>query len=650
MAALSKSQAAASTRDLNHRVLACLHKLSDRDTHSAAAAELEAIAKTLPPSAIPPFLSSISATDPSDRSPVRKQCVRLISLLSASHGNALSPHLSKLLAAVLRRLRDADSAVRLACVAAVSSISSHVTKPPFTSIVKPLVDALVTEQDYNAQTSAALCVAAAIDSAPDPDVVYLRKVLLPKAEKLLRSNNGFKAKAAGLAVVGSVVGVGAVSGRETVGKLVGCLVGFLGSEDWAARKAAAEALVKLAAVEADEGESLAELKAACLKTFEARRFDKVKVVRETMNQLVEAWKGIADVEGEASPPLPTEPQSSPKDNATDRQHLPGSKTSRTSISGPPQERKKSIPGNRSALPDGSVSTTARKRSSLDTSDKKSGQAMFRKLDRKKPTDWKVEISSNHSPSMTVVCEDDPRGRYEKGEKLRSQVMISETRRALFDRNADDKMFKFGGAKAGSQVVPCEGDNSASTVGVSEITENVCKNQKESEDLSLIRKQLVQIENQQSGLLDLLQNFIGSSQNGMRSLETRVQGFELALNEISYDLAVTNGRMSNMDSKRTSCCSLPGAEFLSPKFWRRTAPRRHSISQFSSSRVTPPMAAIRDLADRNGNAETFKLENRRFRGQSSGGFIVNPLAEVRSDSHGISEVSSNRVSKNVQNAS
>ncbi|KAI8543537.1 hypothetical protein RHMOL_Rhmol08G0226300 [Rhododendron molle] len=650
MAALSKSQAAASTRDLNHRVLTCLHKLSDRDTHSAAAAELEAIAKTLPPSAIPPFLSSISATDPSDKSPVRKQCVRLISLLSASHGNALSPHLSKLLAAVLRRLRDADSAVRLACVAAVSSISSHVTKPPFTSIVKPLVDALVTEQDYNAQTGAALCVAAAIDSAPDPDVVYLRKVLLPKAEKLLRSNNGFKAKAAGLALVGSVVGVGAVSGRETVGKLVGCLVGFLGSEDWAARKAAAEALVKLAAVEVDEGESLAELKAACLKTFEARRFDKVKVVRETMNQLVEAWKGIADVEGEALPPLPLEPQSSPKDNATDGQHLPGSKTSRTFTSAPPQERKKSIPGNRSALPDGSVSTTARKRSSLDTSDKKSGQAMFRKLDRKKPTDWKVEISANHSPSTTVFCEDDPGGRYEKGEKLRSQVMISETRRALFDRNADDKMFKFGGAKAGSQVVPCVGDNSASTVGVSEITENVCKNQKESEDLSLIRKQLVQIENQQSGLLDLLQNFIGSSQNGMRSLETRVQGFELALNEISYDLALTNGRMSNMDSKRTSCCSLPGAEFLSPKFWRRTGPRRHSISQFSSSRVTPPIAAIRDLADRNGNAETFKLENRRFRGQNSGGFIVNPLAEVHSNSHGISEVSSNRVSKNVQNAS
>ncbi|KAI8558478.1 hypothetical protein RHMOL_Rhmol04G0097100 [Rhododendron molle] len=207
------------------------------------------------PKPLPPFLSSISATDPSDKSPVRKQCVRLISLLSASHGNALAPHLSKLLAAVLRRLCDADSAVRLACVAAVSSISSHITKPPFTSIVKPLVDALVTEQDYNAQTDATPCVAVAIDSASDPDVVYLRKVLLPKAEKLLRSNNGFKAKAAGLALVGSVVGVGAVSGRDTVGKLVGCLVGFLGSEDWAARKAATEALVKLAAVEVDEGES-----------------------------------------------------------------------------------------------------------------------------------------------------------------------------------------------------------------------------------------------------------------------------------------------------------------------------------------------------------------------------------------------------------
>lgn len=509
------------------------------------------------------------------------------------------------------------------------------------------METLVTEQDCNGQIGAALCVAAVIDAAPDPDRVYLRKVVVPRVEKLLRSNsNGFKAKAALLTIVGSVVGVGAVEGGEMVRSLVGCLVGFLGSEDWAVRKAAAEALLKLAVVE--EGGLVVEFKAGCLKTFEARKYDKVKVVRETMNQLVEAWKGIADFEdGEAS--SHSEPQSSSKDNANDEQYPPGLKTSQTYTSGAPQMRKKNIPGNRSALQNGSVSTTTARISSLGTGDKKSGTAMFRKLDRKKPTDWKIEISAPHSPSTTVVCEDGPRDRNEKGIERREKLRPSEARRALFNRNADDKMFKFGGVKAGSQVVPCEVDNSESAVGVSEITENICKNPEESEDLSLIRKKLVQIENQQSSLLDLLQNFIGSSQSGMRSLETRVQGFELALNEISYDLALTNGRMSNMDSKRTSCCSLPGAEFLSPKFWRRTEPR-HSISQFSSSRATPSMAAICNLGDRNCNAETFKLESRRFRGQGSGGFIVNPLAEIHSDSHGITEISSNGVSKKVQNAS
>lgn len=125
----------------------------------------------------------------------------------------------------------------------------------------------------NSQTGAALCLAAAIDAAPDPDAVYLRKVLLPRVEKLLRSN-AFKAKAALLTVVGSVIEVGAVSGREMVRTLVGSLVGFLGSEDWAVRKAAAEALVKLAVV---EGGMVTEYKAACLKTFEAKKFDKVRV-------------------------------------------------------------------------------------------------------------------------------------------------------------------------------------------------------------------------------------------------------------------------------------------------------------------------------------------------------------------------------------
>ncbi|CAL5372515.1 unnamed protein product [Camellia sinensis] len=629
---------AASTRDLKHRVLTCLNKLSDRDTHSSAAAELESIARTLTHDSIPPFLSSISATDASDKSPVRKQCVRLISLLSQSHGDSLSPYLSKLLSAVVRRLRDPDSAVRSACIDATSSISSHITKPPFTSIVKPLIDALVTEQDQNSQIGASLCLAAAIDASPDPDAMYLKK-LLPRIEKLLKCDS-FKAKPALLTVIGSVIGVGGASSRQTVKRLVPCLVEFIGSEDWSARKAAAEALVNLAVV---EREMLMEFKAVCLKTFEAKKMDKVKIVRETMIQLVAAWTEIPDVLDEVSPP--PEPQSLSREDSNDEQHPPGSKTSCMVNSGAPQMRKKSIPANGSSFPDGSVATTAQE-SPLDSSDKKSGPAMFRKLDRKKSTDWKIEITTPQEPSMMVVCEDEDMKGSEKGEKVRSRFAKSETKQTFFNKNADDK--KFGGVKAGSVVVPCHDESLQSNVVVGNITEYTHGSQKEFEDLSLIRKQLVHIENQQSSLLNLLQTFMGSSQNGIHSLEARVHGLELALDEISHDLAMSTARLSNVESEGTTCCKLPGAEFFSPKFWRRTEPR-HSTSGFSSSRGTEPMIAVRNIANTNGNSETFKMDNRRFRLQGSDQFIVNPLSAIPSDSCGMSEVSSNRVTKNIRDA-
>lgn len=128
--------------------------------------------------------------------------------------------------------------------------------------------------------------------------------------------------------------------------------------------------------------------------------------------------------------------------------------------------------------------------------------------------------------------------------------------------------------------------------------------------------------------------MGSSQNGMRSLETRVHGLELALDEISYDLALSSGRMTKIDSRSRTCCLLPGRDFWSSKFWRKTE-SRYSSSRFPNSRGIAPAAAMRYRSDDNGNAETLMLENLRFRLQDQSGFIVNPLAEIQSGSRGIS---------------
>lgn len=133
----------------------------------------------------------------------------------------------------------------------------------------------------------------------------------------------------------------------------------------------------------------------------------------------------------------------------------------------------------------------------------------------------------------------------------------------------------------------------------------------------------------------VQRFIGSSQNGMHSLETRVHGLELALDEISYDLAVSTGRMTKTDSYGTTCCLLPGAEFLSSKFRRKTE-SRSSTSRVTISGGASSLSAMCHRTDISGNSEMHKLQNRRLRYQG-GGFIVNPLAEICTDSRGVSEV-------------
>ncbi|KAF5758530.1 putative MT-associated protein TORTIFOLIA1/SPIRAL2 [Helianthus annuus] len=571
------SSSSSSTREFKHRLLTCLNKLSDRDTHSVAASELQTIAKTLTPDQISPFLSSISATDSSDKSPVRKQCVSLISTLSESHGDVLSSHVSKLISAVVRRLRDPDSAVRSACIAAVGSISAYVTKPPFTSVAKPLVDALVTEQDLNSQIGAALCLAAAVDGAPDPEPVYLRRMVV-RIEKLLKVDS-FKAKAALLTVLGSVIGVGGVvSSAVIVKSLVSVLVGFVvKSEDWSARKAAAEALEKLAVVERD---LLLEFKSECLKTFEAKKFDKVKVVRETMNQMIEAWKAIPD-EPEEEGLTPAESHSSSK----------AVKVASNEI----QPRTPQITNKRTAL--NSVSTTtATSRISLENSNKKTGPAMFRKLDRKK-----------HAAATTAVHPASPLSVDD------NKFARPETKRALFNEIVDEEVHEseYQSARLSATIVE------------SNITEDIHKSRKDSEELSLIRNHLVQIETRQANLVDLLQKFTRSSETGMRSLETRVHGLELTLDEISFDLARSTGRLSHPESTQTLCCKLPGAGFLTSKLWTKTE-IQHSNTRISSS----PFAARSNMSGKNMNLESCNPEKRGFRRQEGGsGLIKNPLAVV-----------------------
>ncbi|XP_021652232.2 TORTIFOLIA1-like protein 4 isoform X2 [Hevea brasiliensis] len=613
---------ASTANDLKHRVITCLNKLSDRATLSLATTELESIAKNLNHDSFFPFLNCIHNTDSSSKSPVRKQCVNLLTLLSNSHGNSLSPHLSKMISTVTRRLRDPDSAVRSACVEATSAMSSQITKPPFSTLSKPFIELLTLEQDFNAQVGASMCLAAAIEAAPEPEAEHLRKVL-PRLGKLVKGE-GFRAKAALLTVIGNIIGVGGASSKGVLDWLVPCLLEFLSSEDWAARKAAAEALGKVTLAEKELSK---EHRVACLSSLESRRFDKVKAVRETMNRTLELWKEVPGVSDQVS--VSSQSKSSSVDNAIG-ECFPSDSDDSHEVGFKSPQPKKTVPANRSPQFDSSSVTTTRKQNPVKSKNDNSKTAMSCKMDHKKTSAWKTEIVLSHDAG----CGDDIKrcsyGVSESREDANNEKCRPEAKLVLCSRIREDKQHKLGGLRSRSRVVPFNDDDNRynKDVEVNNPNEEFFENNKDIEDLSLICDQLMQIENQQTNLLILLQRFIGSSQHGINSLETRVLGLEMALDEISYDLALSSGRIPNTDSADNTCCKPPGAEFLSSKFWRRTE-GRYSTSRFSSPGSMQSPHAARNIYGKDASSETFNANSQRFQHQNRSGFILNPLANVRS---------------------
>lgn len=108
---------------------------------------------------------------------------------------------------------------------------------------------------------------------------------------------------------------------------------------------------------------------------------------------------------------------------------------------------------------------------------------------------------------------------------------------------------------------------------------------------------------------------------------------MALDEISKDVSISTRKLSSPSAG--ACCRLPGADFLSSKFWRRTEGRRISISNATT------LTDVRNSTDKE-KIDTFKWEKRNLGIQN--GFIVNPLAEVGTQPRVCSDASSSRITK------
>ncbi|XP_062228591.1 TORTIFOLIA1-like protein 3 [Phragmites australis] len=585
---------------MKQQVNRCLLRLSDRDTEAMAAAELNAIARGLEADELPGFVAAVSDARPTDRTPLRRHTLRLLALVAGEHPrDAVAPLVPRLVAAALRRVRDPDSSVRAALVDAARAAAGAAASPP--AALGPLADALLHEQDQCAQLAAALAAAAAVQaSAPTDDLASYLRALLPRLLKLLRSA-AFKAKPALISLVGAA---SAASGGGAASTAVPCLRDALTGDDWAARKAAAEALALLAN---EHGDDLISHKSSCIAVFEAKRFDKVKIVRESMNRMIEAWREIPDVNEEvcsSDAPPASQARSSLTETASDRRY-PADSLGSNSV--PSVTRRNSWPASRSPPRDASQNASNRKTSPSSTSNRKNSLPSNPNADQTRNDDYKVDVTV--APDATPI-------KMVTEEKLLKEGNVRErleARRMLFQKTGEKGYKKLAGLKSGSRVVPHNGDGDLEETAKTEDGPEEFQSAHRDEDLSKIRMQLVQIQNQQTSLLNLLQKFMGSSQNGIRSLETRVNGLEMALDEISRDLAASSGRIPNSEPDTNACC------ILSPKFWRR-----HDGGRYTSR------YSVSDIPNYSEESKTsYKWERQKFGVQ--GGFVTNPLAEPNTSS-------------------
>uniref|UniRef100_A0A5B6ZP01 Putative microtubule-associated protein TORTIFOLIA1 n=1 Tax=Davidia involucrata TaxID=16924 RepID=A0A5B6ZP01_DAVIN len=531
--------------ELKQRILTSLSKLSDRDTHQIAVEDLEKIIQTLSPDGVSMLLNCLYDATNDPKPAVKKESLRLLAVLCAAHGDSTATHLTKIIAHIVRRLKDSDSGVRDSCRDAIGALSSQYLKGEgdngglgsvVSLFVKPLFEAM-GEQNKGVQAGSAMCMAKMVESASDTPIAAFQK-LCPRICKYLNNPN-FLAKAALLPVVSSLSQVGAIA-PQSLEPLLQSIHEFLGSTDWATRKAAADTLSALAL---HSSNLITDGAASTLTLLEACRFDKIKPVRDSMIEALQLWKKIAGKGGDGvsddqkasshgrlnngenfEPSELSEKKDMEVPNPGEIRTEALAKDSSNGLS-PSDSSSKAKGGN---ISDKAVGILKKKAPAL--TDKELNLEFFQKLERRGSGDFPVEVVV---PRRCLNSSN----LHNEGE---SEPNDTETRRM---------------SKGNCQ--PDDGSVNIKYRNVERETAGVSFRQRDFDDFArdkwaeervngkgnwlAIQRQLLQLERQQAHLMNMLQDFMGGSHDSMVTLENRVRGLERVVEDMAQDLSISSGR-------------------------------------------------------------------------------------------------------------
>ncbi|XP_031281596.1 TORTIFOLIA1-like protein 2 [Pistacia vera] len=560
--------------ELKHKVILALNKLADRDTYQIGVDELDKMAECLTPDKIAPFVSCILDTDSEQKSLVRKECIRLIGALARFHQALMGPHLSKMVASIVKRLKDSDSIVRDACVETMGVLASKLSNRGddgdgvFVALVRPLFEAL-GEQNKSMQFGAALCLARVIDNIHDAPVSILQR-MLTRTIKLLK-NPHFMAKPAVIELNRSIILAGGAATKSVLSAAMTSIQDALKNSDWTTRKAASVALAEIAS---SGGSFLGSFKASCISSLESSRFDKVKPVRETVLHALQYWRGLPGPDT----PEPSEAGSSIKENFGG-----GNFSGLTSPSdfGMKDSSRKKV-----------VTDLANRR--IPLSARKVCQSYMENSQHSKADNWHIEIAvpKTHNVPLADIHNEESEGSCvtKTVERISTDVtsmqdieneympmddkqecsssvsnLVTENFETKFVTVSHECLEEGGLLKPmvrnqcfrpedigseerihSAKMRDCRSLDSTVTESCSQ-TVGGCCSQMENE-MACIRKQLLEIENKQSNLMDILQVFSTGIMDSLSMLQSKVLGLEHVVDKIAQDL-VHGRRHSDLASSK-----------------------------------------------------------------------------------------------------
>ncbi|CAN8288340.1 unnamed protein product [Cochlearia groenlandica] len=519
--------------ELKQKILTSLSRIGDRDTYQIAVEDLEKLVVSVSdsPEILPVLLHCLFDSSSDLKPPVKRESIRLLSFLCLNHPDLTSTQLARIVTHIVKRLKDADNGVRDACRDAIGSLSAQFLKAKEEDFVygssssslvslfaKPLFEAMA-EQNKSLQSGAAICMGKMVDSATDPPLADFQK-LCPRISKLLNSPN-YITKASLLPLVGSLSQVGAIA-PQSVESLLHSIHECLRCTDWVTRKAAADVLISLAV---HSSSLVADKTESTLTALEACRFDKIKPVRECLSEALNAWKNIAgkgDQKDESSAQCMLE-----TNGEIDSISCEGAGPVRQGSSDDLSSNSDSI----------SKAVLILRKKAPRLTGKDLNPEFFHKLEKTGCGDMPVEVilpctQKNSSNSNT---EDESDTNTTSVSRSRTKGLCrtdcAHPKQKHFGDFASEKPVNVRTIRGQSRMGELDGDQTE--VIQMEASEN-------RGNWPPLQRQLLHLERQQSHIMNMLQDFMGGSHDGMRSLENRVKGLERIVEDMSREMSIQSG--------------------------------------------------------------------------------------------------------------